>query len=114
MDIIEPSTTEEKESLDTNHPSSDLTRDMNFISLKGYFNLDNPSVEEEEALNWIYKEFEKMGTFDMSEMLLNLKDVERRIGVQPPGTSRATAIRNYLKINSQISDLQGQREAMER
>jgi len=92
-------------------PSSNSYRDMNFISLKGFFGIDSPEAGEEEALNWIYGEFEKMGSTDMSEILLGIRDIERRI-TSPVGTPRVTAVRNYLKINSQIADLEGQKQAM--
>lgn len=112
MDIIEP-----KQNTDTepNHmqsmPSSDSYRDMNFMSLKGFFGIDNPEAGEEEALNWIYGEFEKNGAVDMAEILLGIRDIERKM-ISPVGTPRVTAVRNYLKINSQIADLEGQKRAM--
>jgi len=113
MDVITPQENVEQEINHTqNPPSSDSFRDMNFISLKGFFNVERPTVEEEEAMNWIYGQFEKMGATDMSEILLGIRDIEKRM-VTPIGTPRAIAVKNYLKINSQIADLQGQREAME-
>jgi len=110
-------TIEPKQNIETedNHlqgvPSSDSYRDMNFISLKGYFGIDNPEAGEEEALNWIFGEFEKNGATNMSDILLGIREIERRM-VSPVGTPRVTAVRNYLKINSQIADLEGQKRAM--
>ena len=110
MEVLEPNTQEEPGD-DARPPSPDSYRDMNFISLKGYFGIDNPTVEEEDAMNWIYEQFEKMGPVNMAEILLSLREVERRISI-PIDVGRLKAVRNFLKINSHIADLQGQLEAM--
>lgn len=115
MDIIEPKQQEEKEPNDTqNQPSSDSFRNLNFLSLKGFFGIENPSVEEEEAMNWIYDKFEKAGATNMSEILIALKEIENKIGIQPLGVGRLIGIKNYLKLNAQIAELEEQKRAMER
>lgn len=112
MDIIEPK--QNIESVDPyiqSAPSSDSYRDMNFMSLKGYFGIESPEAGEEEALNWVFQEFEKMGATNMADILLGIREIERKM-ISPLGTPRVTAVRNYLKINSQIVDLEGQKRAM--
>ena len=110
-DIIEPNINIDTDTHVDSIPSSNSYRDMNFISLKGYFGVDSPGPAEEEAMNWIYGQFEKMGSTDMAEILLGIRDIERNL-TAPLGTPRAIAVRNYLKINSQIADLEGQKQAM--
>ena len=112
INTIQPN--ESVESTDTHiqgAPSSDSYRDMNFISLKGFFGIESPEAGEEEALNWIYGQFEKMGATNMADILLGIRDIERKM-ISPLGTPRVIGVRNYLKINSQIADLEGQKQAM--
>ena len=111
---IQPDNSVAEEPLHGNPPSSDITKDTNFLSLKGFFNIDDPSLVEEEALNWIYEQFDKMGAVNMAEVLWGLKEIERKMGIGTIGESRVISVRNYLKINAQIADLESQKDAIER
>lgn len=111
-DIITPSAPR-PENNQQNTPSGDSFRDLNFLSLKGYFNVELPTVDQEDDLNFIYKYFEESGAKDMADILLNIKAVERKLGAAPLGTSRVSAVKNYLKIQKQIDDLTKQKSAYE-
>jgi len=115
MDVIEPQKIEPEVSIDDPTPkSSDSFRDLNFLSLKGYFNVEKPDVDEESAMNYIYDFFEKMDSRSMAETIIGIRSVESKLGAVPLGESRIIAIKNYLKTLSQIEDLNIIKKSMER
>ena len=58
-DIIEPNINIDTDTHVDSIPSSNSYRDMNFISLKGFFGVDSPEPAEEEAMNWMYEHQDK-------------------------------------------------------
>ncbi len=89
-------------------------RDVNFVSLKGFFNIESPTVEDEDSMNYIMETFENMGAKHMSDVLLSLKNIEMKLGVTSLGVGRITAVKNYLKLNNQIAELELQKQSLER
>ena len=119
MDIIRPNENiaaekEHNESADATPPSSTTMRDMNFISLKGFFNIDTPTPEEESAMNYIFEFFDRMEARSMGEILMGIRNIENRLGAVGIGQSRLTATKNYITTLSQIADLNDIKKSMER
>ena len=113
-DTIQPKEIVNKEPSHTNPPSSDMARDMNFISLKGFFNIENPLPEEEDAMNYIYDRFNKLGVENMSDILWALKDIQQTIGITPIGESRLVQVKNYMRVLDQIGELEKVKQSMQR
>ena len=44
-------------------------------------------------------------------MLLNIRHIETKLGMAPLGESRILRVRNYLKLNSQIAELEALRNS---
>ncbi len=89
-------------------------RDMNFLSLQGFFGIENSTSEQQDSMSYIMQFFEEAGVRNMSEVLMSLKGIENRLGITPMGTNRLTSIKNYLKISNSIAEMQKQQQAMER
>ena len=112
--IIEPKEIVEKEPSHEIPPSGNLARDMNFVSLKGFFNLENPEPGEEDAMNYIYDRFNNLGMENMSEILFALKDIQQTIGITPIGESRLVQVKNYMRVLDQIGELEKVKQSMQR
>ena len=106
-DIIEP--TQEKEVVDAPERAEHVgsANDLTDVRLSGFFNIDNPSNTEKQIITDLGCIFE--GT-DPAEMLLNLRNVENRIGYPQAGVSRLQHVYNFVKLNSQINSLERERD----
>ena len=114
-DTIEPKNIENIEPGDSpSPPSSDRGDEVNLISLRGYFGLDAKDSYHDKSLQFIYNSLSESGVRDMSEMLLYIKDMERRLGPTPLGENRLVHVKNYLKVLMQIGNLEKIKETYER
>jgi hypothetical protein len=114
MDILQPKIQEQEPAENTLPGSSPVANQPDLSPLKGYFNTDNPDIDEERALIYINNYFSKNGTESVVQMLTALKEINMRMGMTPLGESRLKATYNYIKVLSQISDLEKTRNAYER
>lgn len=89
-------------------------KDVNVVSLKGFLGVKDTTAEEDSALEYIYRFFEEAGVESMAEMLLNIKEIEMRLGVAQLGESRVIKLRNYLKLDGQIQELIKMKKSLER
>lgn len=112
MEKLEPVTPHESPEVELSDVRVMPARDANFVSLKGFFGLDNPSTDEIDALNFIYDFFESRAD-SMGDMLIQIRQIEGRVGVAPLGVNRAAHLKNYLKTLKGIEDLNKQRIAYE-
>lgn len=111
---IQPDVTPSTEPTHGSPPSVEVIRNMNFLSLQGFFGIQNPDIELESDLNYIYDFYEKRGVRTMAEMLLNIRDAEHRLGAVPINISRANYLKMYLKTQSSIDTMLTEQRAMER
>lgn len=102
--------------IDNSSPNSinNSNNEVNLISLKGYFGGQEQSLEDSEAIGFIYEFFSKIGTTEMGQILMAVRNIEARIGPATIDTTRAQAVYRYLKIQSDISFLTEQAKGMER
>jgi len=112
MDILTPQT-------ESTGPSTSSTgqgvvgQDGHLMPLSGYFNIQNPSGADLDALNYIYKYFNNR-VRTIPEMLLGVRGIEQRLGMAALGESRLQQVYKYIKIDAQIADLQNMKQAYER
>lgn len=105
-DIIQPKAIEQPAQNKLSDTTITDVSAVPIVSLKGYFNIELPTVEEQNCMQWIYSYFESIGTPSTTEMLLNLRGVEQQLGMAQLGESRVKRLYQYFKLNKQISDLQ--------
>lgn len=108
MDTIEPQTPAEPMA-DQPAQSEMVGPDtsVNKIKLEGYFNVQSPSSEEAKALSEILR---LMPFGDPTELLYAINQIENRIGTPKIGTSRLQHVYNYVALNSQIKNLERERD----
>lgn len=109
MDILKPQQSDVPQDLPTPTGSLSYTDNPVVTVLKGYFQEDNP-----DALQFIADFYNKQNTLTSTQMLLSLRDIEHRMGMTQLGQSRAMRMYEYLKILSQIGDLQQLKQSYER
>lgn len=80
--------------------------EMTILPLKNFFQIKNPTTEERNQMDFIYRFFDKLGTETMTQVIAELGKISRQLGTAPFSQSTLSQIYNYLKIQSQISDLE--------
>ena len=113
-DTIKPSIEQPKEEFVQGGVTMVNHKDVNVISLQGFLGAKDTTSEEDSALEYIYKFFSDTGIDSMAEVLLNIKNIENKLGISNLGESRIIRLRNYLKIDSQINELLKTKQAYER
>jgi hypothetical protein len=81
------------------------------FALREYFGVWQPSIQEEDAMNYILEEAKNSGLVSKGDILLMLSDIERKVGMNE--LPRLMRVFNWMKVNAQISDLLKQRKAFE-
>lgn len=105
MDILTPQTTETV--IDSVNPMGALTsHDLQLIPLKNFLDIDHPSTEDSSRLDWIYKFFQDQNTHSVTDMFLNIRHIESKLGMAPVGETRLSRLYNYLKLTKQLSELE--------
>lgn len=113
-DTLRPQPVEDqREPMHDSPPASDMGKDAAMLSLEGFFGVKNPSVEESDNMRFIISYFEKHGMNEMPLILMNLKNIQSRLGAGELVMSRLQALKNYLKIQQNIEFNIRQKNSME-
>ena len=107
MDTLEPRETKEVVDAPAQSEHVGSSTDTLDLKLSGYFNIPYPTGSEKQILAEMKQIF---GGGDETEVLWNIKNVENRVGNPPVGTSRLQHVYNFAKLNSQIGELEKQRD----
>lgn len=115
MDTLLPQTNVDTP-IDSSTPNSinNSANAVNLISLKGYFGGQDQTQEDTEAISFIYKFFADLGTTEMGEILMAVRNIERKIGPATLETSRAQAVFRYLRLQQTYSQIGQELEGMTR
>ena len=82
---------------------------INDTQLQGFFGIQTPNNGEQKTLDEITRLLDG-NSMDSVDFLWTIKNTENRIGTPPLGTSRLQHVYNFIKINSQIVDLERERD----
>lgn len=107
MDVIEPK--QPSESIEHAGPQGEgRSVDVASQQLAGYFSINNPSGTDAEQI----AEIGRILGFSMenpAQLLWQMRNLESRIGAPQLGMSRLQHVYNYIKLDSQIRDLENLR-----
>ena len=109
-DLIEPIAPQE-ETPETPAPTevADQAADLNRMKMEGFFGVQNPNGQESQYISELSRML-GVGQRDIVDVLWDIKQTEHRIGTPPLGMSRLQHLYNYIKINSQITSLEKERD----
>lgn len=114
MDLIKPKLQETEEFLGEVNPSiSPTSVELNLLPLKGFFGLENPNHTERDQMDFIYKYYDKLGTENTTELLIKLHQLRSHLGMANFGQSTLSQAYNYLRVLSQMSELEQLKIVME-
>jgi hypothetical protein len=88
------------------------SEDYGIIPLQKYFGNDL-SDEDNEAIEYIYKTLGG-NISNTSELLSFIKQTEMKLGVPAFGQSKAVFLKQYIKVNQELNQLQKIKEGYER
>jgi len=109
MDKIEPvAQPEPMADIPQSAEQTGIGMDIHAMKLEGFFGIQNPSSEEQKSLSEMTRLLNG-NNMDVVDFLWEVKNVENRIGTPPLGMSRLQHTYNFIKINSQILDLEKER-----
>lgn len=78
--------------------------EMQLLPLKKHFEIDISNVDHNKDLEWIMAWGKLNGVWGRNKLMERIREVEFRIGVDTFGTSRASAVANYLKTEMQARE----------
>lgn len=111
---IEPTKQPERVEAQTSPMSLDGKYSASMAALGGFFGIHDGTSEEENQMRFIEGFFLDRGIKEMAGMLMNIREIENRLGTIPLHLSRLGAIYQYLKTQSAIDSLGAEKRSMER
>lgn len=109
---IEPSQEQSHQSFTI--PQGSDNQDYKIEPLKGFFGVKNASIEEEDAMKYIVNYFVNRNVIEMPLILLNIREIQNKLGALDVTMDRLTAVKNFIKTQAQIEMLQGEQKSMMR
>lgn len=113
--IIQPKVSETEAVANEIAPKATSTdSDMGLLYLQGVFDITLPAQVQKEQLKWIYDFYEKQGVSDINDVMYDIQDIRNRIGSPPFGVSVLSHTYQYLKVLSQMTQLEKIKQGFEK
>lgn len=96
-------------------PFNSITdREVALIPLKHFFNIDSRDFSNDNKLEYLLKWANEKGLKTRGQLMLAVKQIERKLGAPNHDEGRVTRIYRYLQLDNQLGDIMSEMQAYER
>jgi len=113
-ETLQPTTLSAAEEQEPSHVrpgASDQTR-IDIAPLAGFFNVQEPDIDQEDQMRYIARFFELRQITDWALVLMNLRNMEGQLGLGDPTQSRLSKLYQYIKTQNHVAMLSAELESM--